>query len=314
MLVVVTILWGMSFPLIKSWQNAAQETECPGGAVGSTMAVLVLRTILALGILLLFRRDLFRNPTRRELAIGVGIGLLNFLGSGLQLAGLSGISPALCAFFTSLGSAWVPVLAFVFFGIRAARLTLLGLMVAVAGAAMLARVDSAGGWHIGWGEQLNLAASVVFAIMIVGLDRYGRSVGPGHLTVGLLSATGLPALVTIVIWAVARGASADWWRWAGAMAMRPRLVVEVVLLTVFCTMLAFHWFTVYQPRVSANRAALIYLLEPVAAAVFAVLWGLETITARLVLGGGLIVGGNLLIELPALLRRRAVEAPVDRQR
>jgi drug/metabolite transporter (DMT)-like permease len=66
---------------------------------------------------------------------------------------------------------------------------------------------------------------------------------------------------------------------------------------------AFHWMNVYQPRVSAGRAALIYLLEPVFAAAFSVAWGYDALTARLFLGGSLILGGNLLIEIPYWVER-----------
>jgi drug/metabolite transporter (DMT)-like permease len=76
------------------------------------------------------------------------------------------------------------------------------------------------------------------------------------------------------------------------------------MLTVFCSVLAFHWMMTYQPRVAAARAALIYLLEPVFASCFSILWGLDDLTLRLLLGGGLIMGGNLLVELPGWLKSR----------
>ena len=53
---------------------------------------------------------------------------------------------------------------------------------------------------------------------------------------------------------------------------------------------------------SAGRAALIYLLEPVFAAAYSIAWGLDVLTLRLVTGGVLILGGNLLVELPLWLR------------
>ena len=59
---------------------------------------------------------------------------------------------------------------------------------------------------------------------------------------------------------------------------------------------------VYQPQISANRAALIYLLEPVFAAMFSVALGHESFTLYLFIGGSLILGGNLLVELPGWLR------------
>ena len=47
----------------------------------------------------------------------------------------------------------------------------------------------------------------------------------------------------------------------------PPMQAAAILLP---TVLSFHWMNTYQPRVTAVRAALIYLLEPVFAAGFAV--------------------------------------------
>jgi len=73
---------------------------------------------------------------------------------------------------------------------------------------------------------------------------------------------------------------------------------DLGLLTLLCTVLPFHWFNVYQPRVPASRAALIYLLEPVFASLFSLLWGHDTLALPLLVGGGLILAGNALVEVP----------------
>ena len=72
---------------------------------------------------------------------------------------------------------------------------------------------------------------------------------------------------------------------------------DLALLTLFSTVLATHWLVIYQPRVPANRAAVIYLLESVFAAAFSILWGHDRVTLPLALGGVLIVTGVLLVEL-----------------
>jgi drug/metabolite transporter (DMT)-like permease len=58
----------------------------------------------------------------------------------------------------------------------------------------------------------------------------------------------------------------------------------------------------YQPLVPASRAALIYLLEPIFTAVVSVVAGYDHPSVPLVVGGTLILLGNLLVELPRLLR------------
>jgi drug/metabolite transporter (DMT)-like permease len=65
----------------------------------------------------------------------------------------------------------------------------------------------------------------------------------------------------------------------------------------------------YQPQVSPSRAALIYLLEPVFSSVFSVWLGYDQVTVPLLLGGGLILAGNLLVEVPGWLRSRPIAQP-----
>src|SRR5262249_17045671 len=91
--------------------------------------------------------------------------------------------------------------------------------------------------------------------------------------------------------------------WMSSMLHNPFILRDIAVLTVFSSVLAVYWMNTYQPHVPASRAALIYLLEPVFASILSVLWGHDALTDRLFLGGGLILGGNLLVELPAWLRR-----------
>jgi drug/metabolite transporter (DMT)-like permease len=60
----------------------------------------------------------------------------------------------------------------------------------------------------------------------------------------------------------------------------------------------------YQRDIPATRASVIYMIEPVIAALFAVMVDGEPMTARKVLGGAVIVAGNLACEL---MGRRAPE-------
>ena len=78
-----------------------------------------------------------------------------------------------------------------------------------------------------------------------------------------------------------------------------------------CTLLAFLWMNRYQPQVSATTAGVVYCMEPVFASVFALVlpvvfsqwagvsYGNESITQPLVVGGGLILVANVLMQWPS---------------
>ncbi|HEV3260029.1 MAG TPA: DMT family transporter [Gemmataceae bacterium] len=326
MLVLVTLFWGLSFPLMRTWQQEAKGGPSPpgttaagdhsvarGGSPGgkglAALTLIALRMLLALAVLATCRPQLFLAPSRREHGTGTVIGCAFFLGFSLQVVGLSWITPALSALITSLACAWVPLLALACFRTPVPALTLLGLGLGIGGVAVLTEMDGHNGRSLGWGEGLTLLASVFFAVQIVLLDRLGRRTRSAHLTVGFLGVTGLSALVIAVVWAATTAQLAAWLAWVASMLGSWQIVSDVALLTLLSTVLAFHWMNTYQPRVSAGRAALIYLLEPVFAAMFSVGMGHEELTHNLLLGGGLVLAGNLLVEVPARLRALRTRRP-----
>lgn len=307
MLLLVTLLWGLSFPLMKNWHLAS--SQCPGGPVVASLTMTVLRMTLALLVLAVFMPKLFSTPSRREVGIGFLLGLINSVGFVFQVTGLAWTSPALSAFVTSLVSAWVPLLMLALFQVAVRRLTLVGLLVGIIGAAVLG-IDTRARFAFGWGEVLTFISTWPFALVIVLLDRLGRGVESAHFTVAFLAGTGLPALLITGAISVGRSESAQWMSWTAAMLANPLMVRDLILLTVLCTVLPFHWFNVYQPQVAASRAALIYLLEPVFASIFSMLWGHDGLSLRLLIGGGLILAGNALVEAPFWFRKAAtVDSP-----
>jgi drug/metabolite transporter (DMT)-like permease len=228
MLVLTTLLWGLSFPLMKNWQNAAQD--CPGGVVIASLTIIALRAGLALLLLAVVQPSLVWTPSRREHATGMLVGFTNTIGFTLQVWGLSETTPALSAFLTSLASAWVPLLAWLWWRWTVTGLTLLGLSVGISGAAVLAGIDAETGWALGRGETLTLLSSGIFAVAILLLDRLGRSARPGHLTIGFLTATGLPALILSSV-ATAWGPGTEaWLHWTASMMQTPPILRDFLLL------------------------------------------------------------------------------------
>lgn len=171
------------------------------------------------------------------------------------------------------------------------------------GAAILG-IEPAAGWTLGHGEAVTLLSSFVFSILIVSLDRVGKRFPSGHLTAGYMVGTWLPATVVALVLAAQDPGLYSWHDEVRKVMVRPAVARDVVLLSVFCSFLANYFFTVYQPRLTAARAALIYLLEPVFAACFSMSIGHDHLTGRLALGGGFILVGNLVVEMPKLWRER----------
>jgi drug/metabolite transporter (DMT)-like permease len=172
---------------------------------------------------------------------------------------------------------------------------LLGVGLAVAGLWFLTGGISEGGAATAKGDLLTIACAVAFAFYIVLLEPQARVHPPAPLVAVQLWVTALLALIALPF--VPRHfdpSPALWWG----------IVYTAVMSTAAC-LLAQTWA---QARTSAVRAALIFALEPVFAALFSVAIGRERLGARELVGGTLIVLGIVAAELGAALwaRRRPV--------
>ena len=297
-LVFVTLLWGMSFPWTKHWQEEA--TGCPSGPLQAALTLIALRMILALVIMALWQPGLYRRPSWREHGAGAFLGATFFGGFLPQTVGLAYTTPALSSFFTGLASGWAPLLGWALFRTQVARLTILGLGIALGG--MMVLVE--GGWRLGYGEKLTFAASLSFGAQILVLDRLGRRFAPAHLTPGFFAGTALLGFAGVFMVSSLGSGLVDWLDWTVSMLRRPPVLRDLLLLALLPTVLSFHWMNTYQPLMPASRAALIYLLEPIFSSFFSVCLGYDSLKAPLLIGGALILLGNLLVELPALRARR----------
>ena len=170
MLLLGNLLWGVSFPLIKSLV-LLQERLVPGGSswfiTASTMLPRFTFGALVLG-LICFRA--VRTLTRSEFRQGLGLGLFALAGMIFQNDGLQFTSASTSAFLTQFYAIMIPA----WLALRARRspswvVWLCGAL-ALAGMAVLARLD----WHdlkLGRGEWETLISSVFYMGQILWLGR-----------------------------------------------------------------------------------------------------------------------------------------------
>jgi drug/metabolite transporter (DMT)-like permease len=96
----------------------------------------------------------------------------------------------------------------------------------------------------------------------------------------------------------------------------PGVIVLTGALTLFCTIGAFVWMNKWQPLVPATEASIIYGAEPVIASFLALfLPGIiskwtridyqdESITWEMIVGGALILGANIFLQVRWMRERR----------
>ena len=143
---------------------------------------------------------------------------------------------------------------------------------------------------MGYGELLVLVSAVAFGAHIVALGHWSNGLDSYAMTVVQL--TGCAFLTGCLAFAQGYELPAGRSGW------------PVVFYTaIFCTAIAFMVQTWSQAHISSTKVAVILTMEVVFAALFAVLFGGETIRVQALLGGVLV-----LVAMFAIVKPREVEA------
>lgn len=269
LLIGVTAVWGSTFFLIR---DVVQQL--------APIDFLALRfSIAAVVMTAVFWRQL-RALSRRDVKFGMLLGVLYGLAQVLQTVGLAHTEAARSGFITGTYVVLTPVFAAILLRERISVPTWCAVALATGGLAVL----SLQGLSVGYGEALTLAAAAIYALHIIGLGRFSS----------LDNVAGLSAMQMIVIAVVCTAGAAPGGIDLPHGASAWTSILYMALIAGAVAIWAQTWA---QARLPATRAAIVMTLEPVFAAVFAVLFGGESMTGRMLVGGALVVSAMYVVEL-----------------
>jgi drug/metabolite transporter (DMT)-like permease len=197
-----------------------------------------------------------------------------FLGSGyiFQTLGLKLTGAAITGFITGLYVVATPVIAALFLKHKITRFTWFCVALATVGLALL----SLHGWSVGFGEFLVLISAIGFGAHIIALSQWSSGLDSYAFTIVQL------ATCALLTGAISIG--------QGYEAPRDLTGWLVVLYTaVICTAVAFMIQTWSQAHMSPTRVAVILTMEVVFAAIFALIFGGESLTLQALIGGVFVV-------------------------
>jgi drug/metabolite transporter (DMT)-like permease len=259
-----TLIWGLTFVTVKASLASAD-----------TQTFLALRFLLGGVVLaLLAGRRLLNAAAWR---IGTPMGVLLFVSYWLHTT-----TAARSAFITGLTVVLVP---WVSWALRAGRPSVVSIVatgVAVAGLWLM--TDPQAGAVV-VGDWLTLGCTVTYAAHIVLTGRVAQAV-PAQPMVA----------VQLLVVAALSGVAAFFG--PRHLHSTPSLWFGIVTTGLLASALAISLQTWAQRFASPVRAALLFSLEPVVAALASLWWG-EILTWRTVAGGGLIVAAVVCAELMA---------------
>ncbi|HET6252149.1 MAG TPA: DMT family transporter [Tepidisphaeraceae bacterium] len=305
MLALATVFWGCGFTWAKMGGEAVQQAAGAGEhSPFGPVFLLGCRFTLGGVVWILLFPAARRGWTWRGVAQSFAVGTLLALGVIVQHVGLDYTPEAVSAFLTSLTILFVPLLMTVILRKPPRPVLWLGVIVATAGVWLMTGATPRG---FGIGELLGLACAFAFSLYILAVNEASKHQTPWRLTAGQFLTTGLLSFATCAV--LRDGPHHLSPRVVADIIAMPRVWGNVVLLAVFSTLAAFGLLTHFQPRIDPTRAALIYLIEPVVAAIYAAVAVHHIPGYLLAAGAGLILAANALVEILSA-RMPPTEAPM----
>lgn len=268
MLLLLTVLWGTSFPVTKI-------------AMGQTGVFSFLTVRFLLGGLMLYpfvRKGLVKNMRELRKA-GFILGFWMFIGFVLQTWGMKYTSASMSGFLTGTLVIMVPVLAVPFLKSKLRIRHIAAALSAMAGIFLLTRPDVTA---INLGDLMTLGCAFSFAMQMIYVQKYSNRQNSIQIAFYQVIAVGIMALPLALFT-------------EGFVGMGNLQVWGLALwAAIFCTAIAFWIQCRFQPDTSAQAAAIVYSMEPVFAALFAFLILGEKIQS--LTGAVLIIAGMIIAE------------------
>jgi drug/metabolite transporter (DMT)-like permease len=299
-LLTATMAWGGSF----TWAKAAgdginQAAGLPSGALLGPILLLAWRFTTAGMLWLIVFPGARRGWTWPSVKRALLLGLTLWAGQTVQMLGLDRTSEAVNAFLTSLTVIFVPLLMVAVVRRPPPAAVWLPVGVAALGIWLMTGAAPSG---FGMGEVLGLSCAVIFSAHMIALSEVARQDSPWRLAAGQLLVVGVASALSCLWVAPDRALLTPQVQWA--VVTRDGMGLYLALLIVIATMIAFGLMFAFQPKIDPTRAALIYLAEPIFAALYAYAAVGRGLSAIAMLGATLILAANVLVELIERHQRR----------
>ena len=282
LILLVTFFWGVTFPLIK----IALEYISP-------VVFLALRFSVSAIMLVPFILKSRRLLERRIARIGITAGIFLFLGYYFQTVGLEYTTAANSGIITGIYVVLLPFISFAYLKIRASKLDVVASALAFAGlfimsASSLALKNST----VDLGDILTVICGVAYAVQIAYVSKYSGGLDSTVftfyqiLTVAVLSAVFIPTYSTALL------------------TLNTMVVFVIVFTALFGGVLAYFITTKALIYVEPTSAGIIFVGEPIFAAISAVVIGGEVLGPLTIMGGSVMVFAMLLTSVDKYLSHR----------
>jgi len=267
----LTFIWGTTFPLVKT----ALDFSSP------FLFVFIRFALAAVAVWLVFRGRI-SFEAKGIVKAGAIIGVFLFLGFAFQTLGLKYTSASKSAFITGLFVVMIPPLSYLILKEKVRIFSLIGVVLALGGLCLMTRP---GGSQFNIGDFFTFFCAISFSLQVILVQIYTRRFDFLTLTFIQIAVTALLSIPFALALETTK------------LVYDPRLILAIFVCAILATALALFLQNRMQKDTTTVKAALIYAMEPVFAAVFSYLLLSEILGWLGILGGGLILCGMLCSEL-----------------
>lgn len=265
-LVLVALIWGATFPIIKTTLYYVDP-----------LSFLVYRFLIASLILLPF---VFKHINRKDAIYGSIVGVPLFLGYLTQTIGLQYTSPSMSGLITGIYVILTPILSIFFLKKGVDFVKIAFTILAFIGMALMT-VSSSSGEMLG--NLLTLVTAFCYGTQIVLTEKYMTNGNPMVFTFFQLIVVTSLSLVSDPLSIL-----------KAPVLMNSYVLFSVLFNALFGTTLAIWVLTVAVKNTNAYVSALILILEPVFAVLVSTLFFHFPVTEYMIIGGILILVSMVL--------------------
>ena len=267
----VAVVWGFNFVVIK---DAIARID--------PMLYVMLRYFAAVIMFALITPRSIRRSRRSDWVMGAVLGVFYLTALIVQTIGLQYTTPGKSSFITGLNVAMVPFLYMLVARRSPGLAQIFGAVIATVGLGVLSLRGNLG---MSWGDGLSLLGALFYGLHIMTTGFFAPKVPPATLAIVQVAAAAVFCAV-ITPFATHITLALPWQAWAA-----------IVWTALAGTIYAFYIQSWAQQYTTSTHAAVLLCLESVFGAVFGIIFGMDSVTWRLVGGAALIFTGILIIEL-----------------
>ena len=278
MLLLVTFFWGVTFPVVKfALQFSSPDT------------FLALRFLIASAVMGLFLRRGRKNLNRNTVLHGIIAGFLLFLGYYFQTVGLDYTSAAASGVITGVYVIILPVLSYLYLSSRISRVDILASLIAFSGLILMSISSGTHGTTL-LGNLLTLVCGIAYAFQIVYVSKHSSKLDTSAFTVYQLAFVTVFSALTIPISP------------GGIGTVNTDVVLAALFTALVGSVFGYYVSTVALIYVDASAAGIIFVGEPIFAALSSVVLAHEVLSRVVIAGASLMVMAMFLTTVDKYLR------------